>query len=234
MTARTKYLAVLFACLALVATGCGDKGTSDSKASKDTTATASPSTASGACQYLDSGQPPAKKVQKPPATPVAAGPVNVTIKTNFGDMTATLDGKTAPCAVNSFLSLSKQGYYDKTNCHRITSDKRGFHVLQCGDPTGTGRGDPGYRYAEELTGAENYKVGSLALANTGQPSSSGAQFFINYDKTRLPPSYTQFGQLTPAGLKVAQKAAKAGVKGKPDGYDGPPATKVTITGVTQQ
>ena len=59
----------------------------------------------------------------------------MTIKTNFGDMPATLDGKQAPCAVNSFLSLSKQGYYDKTNCHRITSDKRGFHVLQCGDPT---------------------------------------------------------------------------------------------------
>ena len=158
----------------------------------------------------------------------------MTVKTNFGDMTATLDGKTAPCAVNSFLSLSKQGYYDKTDCHRITSDKRGFHVLQCGDPTGSGSGDPGYRYAEELTGKEDYKVGSLALANTGQPSSSGAQFFIDYDATTLPPNYTQFGQLTPAGLKVAQKAAKAATKGKPDGYDGPPATKVTITGVTQQ
>ena len=75
MTARTKYLAVLLACLALVATGCGDKGTSDTKASKDTSATASPSADSGACQYLDSGQQPAKKVQKPPATPVADGPV---------------------------------------------------------------------------------------------------------------------------------------------------------------
>lgn len=231
MTARTKYLAVLLAALALVASGCGDKGAKSAPAKPSPSESA---TADAACQYLPSGQQPAKKVDKPPATPVADGPVKVTIKTNFGDMTATLDGKNAPCAVNSFLSLAKQGYYDKTDCHRITSDKRGFHVLQCGDPTGTGRGDPGYRYAEELTGAENYKVGSLALANTGQPTSSGAQFFIDYDTTSLPPNYTQFGQLTPAGLKVAQKAAKAGVKGKPDGYDGKPATKVTITGVTAQ
>jgi peptidyl-prolyl cis-trans isomerase B (cyclophilin B) len=234
VTARTKYLTVLLAFLALVASGCGDEGTTDTKGTKDTSAKASPSAESGACEYLDSGQQPAKKVQKPPATPVADGPVEVTIKTNFGDMPATLDGKKAPCAVNSFLSLSKQGYYDKTDCHRITSNKGGFHVLQCGDPTGSGSGDPGYRYAEELTGQEDYRVGSLALANTGQPGSSGAQFFINYDVTTLPPNYTQFGQLTPAGLKVAQKAAKAATKGKPDGYDGPPATKVTITGVTQQ
>ena len=231
MTARTKYLTVLLAFLALVASGCGDKGTPETKS---TPTKAASSADSGACEYLDSGQQPAKKVQKPPSTPVADGPVDVTIKTNFGAMTATLDGKNAPCAVNSFLSLAKQGYYDKTDCHRITSDKRGFHVLQCGDPTGTGSGDPGYRYAEELTGKEDYKVGSLALANTGQPTSSGAQFFINYDATTLPPNYTQFGQLSPQGLKVAQKAAKAATKGKPDGYDGKPATKVTITGVTQQ
>ncbi len=83
MTARTKYLAVLLACLALVATGCGDKGTPDAKASKDTTTSASPSADSGACQYLDSGQQPAKKVEKPPATPVADGPVKVTIKTQL-------------------------------------------------------------------------------------------------------------------------------------------------------
>ena len=234
MTARTKYLAVLLAALALVASGCGDEGKKDTSAKASSSPSESATAAKGACDYIDSGQQPAKKVDKPPTTPVAKGPVEVTIKTNFGDMTATLDGKTAPCAVNSFLSLAKQGYYDNTNCHRITSDQRGFHVLQCGDPTGSGSGDPGYRYAEELTGRENYKVGSLALANTGQPSSSGAQFFIDYDKTTLPPSYTQFGQLTPAGLKVAQKAAKAGLKGKPDGYDGPPATKVTITGVTAQ
>ncbi len=228
MTARTKYLAVLLACLALVASGCGDKGSSDAPAKS------SPSKASTAqCEYPDSGQAPARKVDKPPASPVADGPVEVTIKTNFGDMTATLDAKTAPCAVNAFLSLAKQGYYDKTDCHRVTSASQGFHVLQCGDPSGSGSGDPGYRYAEELTGNEDYKVGSLALANTGQPGSSGAQFFIDYDATTLQPNYTQFGQLSPAGLKVAQKAAKAAVKGKPDGYDGAPATKVTITGISQ-
>jgi peptidyl-prolyl cis-trans isomerase B (cyclophilin B) len=226
VTARTRILAVLLACLALVATGCGDMGaTSPTKPAAKA--------ASGPCKYLPSGQPAARKVTVPPAKPVAKGPVKVTIRTNLGNMSATLDGANAPCAVNSFLSLAKQGYFDKTVCHRVTSDSRGFHVLQCGDPTGTGAGDPGYRFAEEITGQEDYKVGSLAMGNTGQPSSTGSQFFVDYDTTALPPNYTQFGQLTPAGLQVAQKAAKAAVKGKRDGYDGAPTTKVEITTVTQ-
>lgn len=230
MTARTRTLAVLLACLALVATGCGDEGVNGTS-NPDTSASA---TASGPCKYLGSGQAAARKVKVPPAKPVAKGPVKVTIKTNFGNMNVTLDGANTPCAVNSFVSLAKQGFYDKTICHRIASDSRGFHVLQCGDPTGTGAGDPGYRFAEEITGNEDYKVGSLALGNTGQPSSSGSQFFIDFDTTAIPPSYSQFGQLSPAGLKVAQKAAAAAMKGQPDGYDGKPATKVEITGVTVQ
>jgi peptidyl-prolyl cis-trans isomerase B (cyclophilin B) len=132
----------------------------------------------------------------------------VTIKTNFGDMTATLDGKTAPCAVNSFLSLSKQGYYDKTDCHRITSDKRGFHVLQCGDPTAPARATRATASRRSSPARRTTRSAAWRSPNTGQPGSSGAQFFIDYDATTLPPNYTQFGQLTPAGLKVAQKAGE--------------------------
>ena len=175
----------------------------------------------------------AKKVNLPPSTPVATGDVAVTIQTNFGTLKATLDGKNAPCAVNSFLSLAKQGYYDKTPCHRITSASQGFHVLQCGDPTGTGTGTPGYAFAEELTGQEDYKIGSLALANTGAPNSSGSQFFVDYDTTQLPPKYTQFGQLDPASIKLVQNEAKKAIAGQPDGYDGKPVVPVELVKITQ-
>ena len=204
MTARTKYLAVLLASLALVASGCGDKGTTDTK---DTTAKASPSADSGACQYVDSGQQPAKKVQKPPSTPVADGPVEVTIKTNFGDMPATLDAKNAPCAVNSFLSLSKQGYYDKTDCHRITSDKRGFHVLQCGDPTGSGSGDPGYRYAEELTGTETTRS---AASRSPTPASRAARARSSSSTTTTTSPAAELHAVRPADPGRAQGRAEGG------------------------
>ncbi len=223
MTARTKYLAVLIAALALVASGCGGSGDTKSKSPKKP--------AAAACTYIAGDQAPARKVKLPPATPTETGSVDVSIGTNFGDMTATLDAKNAPCAVNAFLSLAKQGYYDKTTCHRVSVDSRGFHILQCGDPTATGTGDPGYRYAEEVTGKETYGAGTLAMAKTQQPSSTGAQFFVVFGATQLPPEYTVLGKLTAEGLKVAQKATAAALKGKPDPYDGAPATKVDLTTV---
>ncbi|MGI9156251.1 MAG: peptidylprolyl isomerase [Marmoricola sp.] len=242
MTAPTKHLAVLIACLALVASGCGAardtnaSGQDSSSGSASSTPSSSPSTsvsadASGACQYMPTGQQAARKVKLPAATPTEKGPVSVSIGTNFGNLTATLDGKTAPCAVNAFLSLAKQGYYDKTTCHRIAVDSRGFHILQCGDPTATGAGGPGYQYAEEVTGNETYGAGTLAMAKTQAPSTTGAQFFVDFGPTQLPPQYTVLGKLTPAGLKVAKKAAAAALTGKPDPYDGAPSKKVELTKV---
>jgi peptidyl-prolyl cis-trans isomerase B (cyclophilin B) len=226
VTARIRILAVLLACLSLVATGCGDKG-AGGKTVKNSTA------ASGPCKYLDSGQPAARKVSKPPAEPAATGQVKVTIKTNFGDAALTLDAGNAPCAVNSFLSLSRQHYYDKTSCTRVSYDSRGFAILQCGDPSGTGAGDPGYRYAEEVTGKEKYRSGMVAMAKETAPATSGSQFFVMLGDTQLPPQYTVLGQLSATGLAVFRKAGQAALAGKTDGYDGPPATKVEITGVTR-
>ncbi|MEP6814809.1 MAG: peptidylprolyl isomerase [Marmoricola sp.] len=242
MTARTKYLVVLFACLALVASGCGSSngagGSAKPSAKSSATVAPTPSATSsapaksGACSYLKSVQPPARNVKFPSAKPTRTGKVKVSIGTNFGNMTAALDAKNAPCAVNAFLSLAKQGYYDKTTCHRISVNANPpFHILQCGDPTATGSGGPGYQYAEELTGKETYPAGTLAMAKTQAPSSTGAQFFVNFDDTQLPPQYTVLGRLTPAGLKVVKKASAAALKGKPAAYDGAPATRVNLTTV---
>ncbi|WP_158604469.1 peptidylprolyl isomerase [Nocardioides mangrovicus] len=230
---RLARLCVLVPLVGLGLAGCGASGSQDAGSSASGSASASASK-DGQCTYTptQNGEV-ARKVDLPPSTPVATGDVAVTIQTNFGTLKATLDAKNAPCAVNSFLSLAKQGYYDKTPCHRITSDSRGFHVLQCGDPTGTGTGTPGYAFAEELTGQEDYKIGSLALANTGQADTSGGQFFIDYDTTQLPKDYTQFGQLDAASIKLVQAEAKKATKGEADGYDGKPVVSVELVKVTQ-
>src|SRR5690606_21777336 len=111
----------------------------------------------------------------PPAEPTASGTVPATIRTSAGDLAVSLDADAAPCTVNSFLSLAQQGYFDETPCHRLTTS--GIFVLQCGDPTGTGTGGPGYEFPDELTGSETYPAGTLAMANAG-PDTNGSQFFV--------------------------------------------------------
>lgn len=222
MTARTKYLAVLLAALALVVSGCGGSGDTKSSSKKP---------GAGACTYVASDQAPAREVRLPPATPTETGSVDVSIGTNFGEVTATLDAKNAPCAVNSFKSLAEQGYYDKTNCSRVSYDSRGFALLQCGDPTGTGAGGPGYTFAEEVTGKETYGAGVIAMAKEDAPATTGSQFFIILADSQLPPEYTVLGKLSDQGLKVMRKAGQAALRGKTDGYDGTPATKVEVTSV---
>ncbi len=133
-----------------------------------------------------------------------------------GDINVDLDAGATPCTVNSFLSLAEQGYFDGTDCHRLTT--QGIWVLQCGDPTGTGSGGPGYAFDDELTGAETYPAGTLAMANAG-PGTNGSQFFLVYeDSLGLPPDYTVFGTISPEGLKVVQEiGAKGTADGAPDG-----------------
>jgi cyclophilin family peptidyl-prolyl cis-trans isomerase len=103
-------------------------------------------------------------------------------------------------------------------------------VLQCGDPTGSGSGGPSYRMAEEVTDKTAYPRGTIAMAKSSAPSSTGSQFFLVYTDSELPPQYTVVGQLDDAGLKVLDGIAKAGVEG--GGQDGAPADAVTITSMT--
>lgn len=181
--------------------------------------TPTPLADAGSCSYTEEGQA-AKEADLPPAQPV--GLTTMTITTNRGDIKVTLSPETAPCTVNSFVSLAGQGYYDDTKCHRLVV---GF-VLQCGDPSATGSGGPGYSFADELSGSETYAAGTFAMANAGEDT-NGSQFFIVLEDAQLPPAYTVFGTVDEAGLKVAQEIAADG-----NGSDGiAPAEDVVIESV---
>lgn len=181
---------------------------------------------SGACGYVETGNP-AREVTAPPAEPSLSGEVTATIETSAGDIPVTLDADATPCTVGSFVSLAEQDYFTDTPCHRLTTS--GLFVLQCGDPSGSGMGGPGYSYADELTGGETYPAGTIAMANAG-PDTNGSQFFLVYEDTQLRPDYAVFGQMDAAGLAVVRQIAAEGVE---DGEgDGAPAVPVTITGVT--
>lgn len=154
----------------------------------------------------------------PPAdASLAAKPYAASIVTTQGVIRFEAATAAAPCTTNSFRFLAEHGYYNQTHCHRLTL--QGIFVLQCGDPTGTGSGGPGYQFGDEnLTGA-TYPAGTVAMANAG-PNTNGSQFFICWKDTRLPPLYTPFGKVT-GGLNVLQKIAAAGddqQNGPGDGY----------------
>jgi peptidyl-prolyl cis-trans isomerase B (cyclophilin B) len=194
--------------------------------------TAFPATVS--CTYPSDGQPPARPAKAPPTADVSArGTEPVALATSAGQIDLTLDRDLAPCTVNSFVSLAKQGYFDNTPCHRLTTSP-GLQVLQCGDPSGTGSGGPGYSFADETYPQLSYGRGYLAMANAG-PNTNGSQFFMIYgDASALTPNYTVFGYITPPGLQVLDTVAKAGDDGSmdPSPGGGKPNMKVTVTKVT--
>ena len=128
------------------------------------------------------------------------------ITTNLGVIDVALDQEAAPNTVNSFVFLARNNYFDDTVCHRIIQD----FVVQCGDPTATGTGGPGYSTLDELPPAGQYQVGSLAMANSG-PDTQGSQFFIITGDAgvALPPAYSLFGQISEDGLgTVAEMDAR--------------------------
>jgi peptidyl-prolyl cis-trans isomerase B (cyclophilin B) len=211
-------------------------------ASPSASATPSPtSTAAmvdGKCVYTKSGTA-AKPVSLPPATPDTSATYTAKFTTNRGTIVVDLNSA-APCTVNSFVSLADQAYFNNTHCHRLVTT--GIYVLQCGDPTGTGEGGPGYVFNSEnlsslqqvtMSGEKEavYPAGSVAMANTGQPDSNGSQFFFVYKKTYLPASYTPFGTIA-SGLSIIQNVAKAGSDNSNGAGDGHPKEKVQIDRVT--
>ena len=183
--------------------------------------------------------------QDPVHTP-AKGAHVVTLRTNHGDIPLVLDRALAPCTVQSFAWLVHQKYFDDTTCHRLTAYQTppyALSVLQCGDPLGTGWGDPGYSFKDELGSAQalenwpgfpdgsrkNYPRGTIAMANAG-PDTNGSQFFLVYEDSRLSPAYTVFGHVTEAGMEVLDEIAAAGIDPGADGTaeDGAPASPVHI------
>lgn len=232
---RRRALPVAAVVLIPLLAGCGggsSSTTAQDQGPQSPSQSQSGSTSNASCDYPDAPQGKTGNASKPPSTPEVSGKVTVTMKTSIGDLGATLDAGTTPCTVNSFVSLARQGFFDNSPCHRLTTAASGIFVLQCGDPTGTGTGGPGYTIPDELSGHEKYGPGTLAMANTGQPDSGGSQFFIVYRTTPLPPQYTVFGQLDAAGLADVQKAAKQGTDNAYGQGDGHPRVSVTIDSVT--
>jgi peptidyl-prolyl cis-trans isomerase B (cyclophilin B) len=170
----------------------------------------------------------------PPTTAENTTPEYATMDTNEGQIVLELDANKAPCAVNSFVSLAKQGFYDNTTCHRLldeTEQNLVYAVLQCGDPTGSGRGGPGYKFADENLDGAVYSQGVVAMANTG-PNTNGSQFFMMFKKSDFDPAYTPFAHIL-AGMDVLQKVAAGGTEANPaTQQNDAPKTKMTITKVT--
>ncbi len=142
------------------------------------------------------------------------------IETSAGPMTAELFPGDAPKTVNNFVFLARDGYYEGVIFHRVIP---GF-MIQGGDPTGTGSGGPGYKFADERV-SRPYSRGTLAMANAG-PNTNGSQFFVMHADYGLPPSYTIFGKLT-AGEEVVDAIATA-----PKGSNDRPRDPVTINSVS--
>jgi peptidyl-prolyl cis-trans isomerase B (cyclophilin B) len=163
----------------------------------------------GCAKSTAKGHVPAK-VKQP--TVAAKSPAKtLTFTTNCGDIVISLLGAKAPITVTSIATLANAGYYNKSLCHRLTTE--GIYVLQCGDPTASGSGSPtgwtGY-IDENLPKAAgiNYPAGTVAMANSG-PKTNGSQFFLVYKDTTLGPDYTIWGKIT-KGLDLVQKVGAVG------------------------
>ncbi len=135
------------------------------------------------------------------------------LRTNCGTIQLELDGLEAPQAVSSFVFLARHDYWHDGPCHRLTAVRTGIFLLQCGDPTGTGLGNPGYSFGIENPPASGiYPRGSVAMARGDDPSSNGGQFFVFYRDTRLPSNgggYSVFGKVT-SGMQVIDAIASKG------------------------
>ncbi|MGI8536999.1 MAG: peptidylprolyl isomerase [Mycobacteriales bacterium] len=184
-------------------------------------------TAPGSCVYTTDGETAARPAPLPPAEGVEFTKLfTATVTTNQGPLVLELDSTKAPCTVNSFRSLAAADYFADTPCHRLTASAT-LKVLQCGDPTGTGTGGPGYAFADENLSGATYPRGTLAMANSG-PDTNGSQFFLVYADSQLPPAYTPFGTIT-SGLDILDRVAAGGVD---PAADPAPVIPVQIMNVT--
>ncbi|WP_236652284.1 peptidylprolyl isomerase [Streptacidiphilus neutrinimicus] len=186
------------------------------------------------CGNVASGSPTTKQWSQPPAMSIdTKATYTATLKTSCGDVGLKLDAQHAPKTVNSFVFLAQQGFFDHTHCHRLTT--AGIYVLQCGDPTATGTGGPGYKFDDEYLNAPaiqggTYPAGTLAMANSG-PNTNGSQFFLVYKDSQLSPNYTPFGTIT-SGLDILNHIGQDGSDNSNGQGDGKPNDTVVINSVS--
>lgn len=216
--------------------------------------------ASVSCTYNEDGQQDNFKGLPPAENVPAEGTVDVDLATSAGPIGMKLDRSVSPCTVNAIEFLAKDGYFNNTVCHRLTTSD-GLKVLQCGDPTGTGSGGPGFQFPNEFPTDEALEkvdtsqipegvseeekamyAGSLLQQEPKRYErgtiamanagldTNGSQFFLNYGDSVLPPLYTYFGQINEEGLATLDKIADKGVEGGTT--DGTPAEEVKIESAT--
>jgi cyclophilin family peptidyl-prolyl cis-trans isomerase len=196
----------------------------DPSAASTTTPSTAPGTAgTGACPNPDGSSPRTTTFTDAPKMCIdPTKTYTAKVETSKGDMTFTLDPKSAPLAANNFVVLARYHFYDGLDFHRIIPD----FVIQGGDPQGNGSGGPGYAFADELPASKDlYQPGTLAMANSG-PNTNGSQFFIVLAAGKLDASYSIFGKVTEGFDTTAQAIAKTGTSA------GTPTDKTTINKVT--
>ena len=208
----------------VVPAACGDAADSTVGGTGDQPAAA---TLPEGCAAADGSAPRVTQFDAYPPTCLREGVAyQAVIVTNQGTFHVDLLAGTAPLTVNSFVNLARYHYFDGTTCHRAI----GNFGVQCGDPTATGSGGPGYRFPDETDGQAAYRLGSVAMANSG-PDTNGSQFFIitGDDGALLPPNYTLFGQVADDDLGLV---AQLNLVANPN--DGPPLQPIDIESVTIQ
>jgi peptidyl-prolyl cis-trans isomerase B (cyclophilin B) len=221
---RTKTYLFVSVAAALLATSLSACASKSSKAQ----AGAQPGGATDVVCIYKTGGPPARNVGKPLSGASTVAAYTATLNTSQGTVTLKLNAAKAPCTVNSFVFLAGKKYFDGTTCHRLTT--AGIFVLQCGDPTATGSGGPGYQFADENLKGAAYPAGTVAMANAG-PGTNGSQFFLVYKDTTLGPHYTPFGTIG-SGLDVIAKIAAAGSDESNGPGDGKPKLPANISHLT--
>ena len=226
------FIAVVVGVALIISVSGGSDSTSTSDTTVDTTATAPVEgraiTGDTPCPAVDGSEVRAATFEKAPGNCLDAGKTyTAVVTTNKGEFSIVLDQKKAPLAVNNFVTLARYKYFDNTQCHRAIPN----FVVQCGDPTASGSGGPGYSFADELPQAGEYKLGSIAMANSGA-NTNGSQFFIitGDQGITLPPSYTLFGQVT-SGLDTTVPALNAASNPDPAANGVPTLETITIVSV---
>ncbi|MFJ9542016.1 peptidylprolyl isomerase [Streptomyces sp. NPDC101225] len=214
---------IVIGSVVLYTTGPFKGGKKDDKAnasSQTTPSAAATSKAPDPCAKPAKGSVKKLSWKKEPALTIdKSAKYTMNLATTCGDIGIALKASAAPHTVNSFNFLVNKGYLDHTKCHRLVPS--GIYVLQCGDPTGTGTGGPGYTIPDENLKDKSlkgnvYPAGTVAMANQYNSqtkkgrNTGGSQFFLVYQDSPLPPDYTPFGTVSKDGMKVLKKIAAAG------------------------
>ncbi|MFE1054635.1 peptidylprolyl isomerase [Streptomyces rochei] len=227
---------ILIGSVALYTTGVvlKDDDSKTNAGAEVTPSASAPSKTPDPCDKPADGKVKTQTWEKEPAMTIdKSAKYTMKLETTCGDIDIALKAEAAPHTVNSFDFLAGKGFFDHTKCHRLTTN--GIFVLQCGDPTGQGNGGPGYNIPDENLKDKSlkdnmYPAGTVAMANTGQPNSGGSQFFLVYQNSPLPPSYTPFGTISDEGMTVLKKIAAAGES--TGAGDGAPNATVVIDKAT--